>query len=113
MKAQVASVSIRLRSISGWKLQSKFSRLWPSGSPERPQRRLDAPFLPARHLDGEEIIEDPMRRGVVAHRGAQDLGQLLGSIGEAEAQELLARGVDLNAGRRRLGRHRATSARLA
>ncbi len=38
IQAQVASVSIRLFSIEGWKLKSKWPRVWPGG---KPQRRSD------------------------------------------------------------------------
>jgi hypothetical protein len=110
-QAQVASVSMRDRSIAGWNAKSKFSSVWPSGRLETLERGLHPPLLAAGELGGEQLPEEGMRRDLGAHRLAEKRTETLGGMTAAEREQPLTRGIDVEPGLRRA--HRETSASAA
>ena len=93
--AQVASVSMRERSIAGWKAKSKFSSVWPVGRPDS----LSEVFTrrPSRP-DCSIPAAGPGRRAArIASPTASvsKMIEMLGRIGAAQRQQPLAGRVDI------------------
>ena len=111
IQAQVASVSIRDRSIAGWKAKSKFSSVCPVG---RFDSRSDVFTRRSSRPDSSAASSrsrNDVRRHLLAHRLPQQGPELLGGVAAAQRQQALARRVDVEP--RPARAHRATSASAA
>ena len=94
----------------------------PGRQPREAQRRAHAPLVARRQLGLEQPVEKPVRRIRLLRRGGDVLVEPVGRVEQAEPREPLARAIEIDLrrlfrergrGRRRLGRHRATSASAA